>query len=573
MTEGHCDDGGTPGRGRHREHTITREMHRILIATLTAALALLPSSVFSPLASQQTRPERTSYAETSTHADVIAFIDSLEKAHPNTFVRGEIGRSGQGRSLPYLMLARPLVRDEREARASGKPIVYVQGNIHGGEIEGKDALLALVRDLLRDTRPNVLDSIVLIAVPIYNADGNEAFGPQDRLRGAQNGPQSVGNRPNAANLDLNRDYIKVEAPETRAAMQMFMRFDPHVFMDLHTTNGSYHGYALTYSPSLHPSAMDPLLAPAGPWTRDTLLPLVRERMRSRHKMETFDYGNFRGRDDVTSTQKAGWETYEHVPRFGTNYYGLRNRVSVLSEAYSHDPLERRVKATYLYVREVLAAVAEHRDVVMARTQRPATLSNAARVALRSRMTTTPFTAPVLVEALIATGDSIRYESGLRRGFRRSNVFTSVEMPVYDRFEATLLRPLPTAWLVPADDSAFIARLGWHGLELTEVTALGGSAGRVNAEQFVVDSILRAPRTFQGHNEVSLVGRWVPTRIDLRGRHLLVRATPQQALMAAILLEPESDDGLTTWNFLDAKLRVGAPHPVVRITGPLPRALR
>lgn len=542
--------------------------------TATAAFVFgLAASFASELGAQQTRAERSAYTETSTHADVVAFIDSLEKAYPNTFVRGEIGRSGQGRVLPYLLLSRPLVRDAAEARRSGKPIVYVQGNIHGGEVEGKEALLALLRDLIKDSRPNVLDSIVLVAVPIYNADGNDAFGPQERLRGAQNGPQSVGNRPNAANLDLNRDYIKVEARETAASMRMFAMFDPHVFMDLHTTNGSYHGYALTYSPSLHPAAMDPAFAPAGPFTRDTLLPLIRERMRSRHKLETFDYGNFRGRDDVTSTQKAAWETYEHVPRFGTNYYGLRNRVSILSEAYSHDPFERRVLATYHYVRETLRAVAEHGNTIIARTAAPAALPSTAAVALRSQMTTSPFTAPVLVEPLIATGDSIRYEPGLRRGFRRSNVFTAVSMPVYDRFEPTLRRVLPTAWIVPADDNAFIARLAYHGIELREITAAGASAGTVTAERFVIDSIVRAPRPFQGHQEVRLVGRWQPTRVDLRGRYLLVRPTPSQALLAAILLEPESDDGLTTWNFLDAKLQVGQPHPVVRITGPLPRSLR
>ena len=541
--------------------------------TATTALAFAATFMTASLGAQQTRAERSAYTETSTHADVVAFIDSLERAYPNTFVRGEIGRSGQGRVLPYLLISRPLVHDAAEARRSGKPIVYVQGNIHGGEIEGKEALLALVRDLLKDTRPNVLDSIVLVAVPIYNADGNDAFGPQERLRGAQNGPQLVGNRPNAANLDLNRDYIKVEAPETAASMRMFAMFDPHVFMDLHTTNGSYHGYALTYSPSLHPAAMDGALAPAGPFTRDTLLPLIRERMRSRHKLETFDYGNFRGRDDVTSTQKAGWETYEHVPRFGTNYYGLRNRVSILSEAYSHDPFERRVLATYHFVRETLRAVAEHRTTILARTARPAAMPANGGVALRSQMTTTPFTAPVLVEALIATGDSIRYEPGVRRGFRRSNVFTAVQMPVYDRFEPTLRRPLPTAWLVPGDDSAFVARLALHGLELRSIEAAGGSAGSVTVERFVVDSIVRAPRPFQGHQEVRLVGRWQSARMELRGKHYLVMASPRQALLAAILLEPESDDGLTTWNFLDASLRVGAPHPVVRITGPLPRALR
>ncbi|MBX3132338.1 MAG: hypothetical protein KF689_02970 [Gemmatimonadaceae bacterium] len=535
-----------------------------------------PSSVIRPLHAQQTRAESSAYTATSSHADVLGFLDSLQRAHPDAFVRGEIGTSGQGRALPYLLISRPLVRDAAEARRSGKPIVYVQGNIHGGEVEGKEALLALVRDLLRDARPNVLDSIVLVAVPIYNADGNDAFGPQERMRGSQNGPQLVGNRPNAQTLDLNRDYIKVEAPETAASMRMFALFDPHVFMDLHTTNGSYHGYALTYSPSLHPGAMDPVLAPAGPFTRDTLLPLIRQRMQARHRIETFDYGNFTGRDDVTNAQKSGWATYEHVPRFGTNYYGLRNRISILSEAYSHDPFERRVLATYHYVRETLSAVAEHRDVVLARTRRtgmPAALPASTAVPIRARMTTTPFTAPILVETLIPTGDSIRYEPGLRRGFRRSNVFTAVEMPVYDRFEATRTRTLPTAWLVPGDDTAFVARLGLHGLELTEISSQGGSAGTVNAERFIVDSIIRSPRNFQGHNEVRLEGRWEPTRVDLRGRFWLVRATPRQALLAAILLEPESDDGLTTWNFLDAALRVGAPHPVMRIIGPLPRTLR
>lgn len=543
--------------------TCVRSVMKVVVGALW-----LTSQVPGLASAQQTRAERTQYAETSTHADVVAYVDSLEKAFPNRFVRGEIGTTTQGRALPYLLVARPLVRNAAEAKASGKPIVYVQGNIHGGEVEGKEALLALLRDLFRQDGPNVLDSIVLVAVPIYNADGNDAFGPQERMRGSQNGPQLIGNRANGQNLDLNRDYIKIEAPETAASMRMFLEFDPHVFMDLHTTNGSYHGYALTYSPSLHPAAMDPALAPAGPWTRDTLLPLIRERMRSRHKMETFDYGNFPFPDDMASVEKKAWQTYEHVPRFGSNYYGLRNRVSILAEAYSHDPLERRVLASYHWVRETLSAVAENGATILARTAPRASLPGNAQVALRSRMTTQPFTAPVLVEALIPTGDSIRYEPGLRRGYRRSNVFTAVEMPVYDRFEATLLRGLPNGWLIGGADTAVLARLALHGIEVTPVT--GGS---VAGERFVIDSIVKSPRPFQGHNEVRLVGRWQRTTVQFRRGSYVVRATPRQALLAAILLEPESDDGLTTWNFLDAALQVGAPHPVQRITGQLPRTLR
>jgi len=368
-------------------------------------------------------------------------------------------------------------------------------------------------------------------------------------------------------LDLNRDYIKQEAPESRASLEMFRTWDPDVFVDLHTTDGSYHGYALTYAPSLHPAAMDAALAPAGAWTRDTLLPLLRTRMRERHGFETFDYGNFRGafegRDDPTSLRKAAWETYEHKQRFGTNYYGLRNRVSVLSEAYSHDPFERRVRSTSAYVTELLAAVAEHREVVLARTRGAALPRPGATVPLRAEMTRTPFRAPVLVEALVATGDSLRYEAGLRPGFRRTFDFVPVEMPVYDRFDGTLSRTMPHGWVVPANRPELLERLLAHGITVVTLDR----AQRLRGERFVVDSIVRAPRPFQGHQEVRLEGRWEATQLSLAAGALVVPADQPRALLAMLLLEPESDDGLTKWNFLDDALSVGAAHPVQRLLAP------
>ncbi len=132
--------------------------------------------------------------------------------------------------------------------------MYVKANIHAGEVEGKEALLALVRDLASQRGPNVLDSIVLIAVPIYNADGNERFAAVGQSHGAERTGDWLDQRANAQGLDLNRDYVKAEAPETRASLAMFNTWDPDVFVDLHTTDGSFHGYALTYSPSLNPAS-------------------------------------------------------------------------------------------------------------------------------------------------------------------------------------------------------------------------------------------------------------------------------------------------------------------------------
>ena len=539
---------------------------------LTATLLVL--SATTTAFAQQTRAERTSYTETSTHADVVAFLDSLDRAFPGRMVRGEVGHSGGGRAIQFVVLSRPIVRTPAEARASGKPIAYVQGNIHGGEVEGKEALQELMRDYLLLDRANVLDTIVLIAVPIYNGDGNDAMGPQERMRGSQNGPAMVGNRANGNQLDLNRDYIKIESPEARGSLAMFAAWDPDVFVDLHTTNGSYHGYGLTYSPSLHPAAMDGAIAPAGPWTRDTLLPELRNRMRTRRNVETFDYGNFvgafSGRDDPTKLEKGGWETYEHKPRFGTNYYGLRNRVSVLAEAYSHDPFERRVAVTKAYVGELLSLISEQRATVLARTRRPvAALAAAERpeVAIRATMTKTPFNALVLVEQLQATGDSVRYEAGLRPGFRRGERFTPVMMPVWDRFDATLTRALPEAWVLDGTQpKVVVEQLEAHGLTVTRLTEEWTGAG----ETFIVDSITKAARPFQGHQEVSVEGRWRAGTITLPAGALVVSARQPLAVLGAILLEPQSDDGLTTWNAFDDALKVGAAHPVRRLLQPFPR---
>jgi hypothetical protein len=501
-----------------------------------------------PLPAPSTRAERTNYLETSTYADVIGFLDSL-KALRAPYAFGSIGKTVEGREIPYVIASRPLVRTPQDARAAGKPIVYVQGNIHAGEVEGKEALQALLRDLAFAGAPGVLDSIVLIAVPIYNADGNERFGPQDRQRSEQNGPERVGQRPNAQGLDLNRDYVKAEAPETRASLAMFQAWDPDVFVDLHTTDGSFHGYALTYSPSLSPAA------PLGDYTRE-LLSVLRARVRDRAGYETFDYGNFAdafGREVSTDTVPRGWYTYDHRPRFGTNYFGLRNRVSILSEAYSHDPFERRVKSTYAFTRQLLSLVAERGRELKARAARSAPRE----VALRSALPANAPPQPVTFEVLARTGDSARTQPGVPRGLRRTGEMRTRAMPVFDRFTPTLVRALPEFYVVPVADTALIAALARHGIPTESVTLpqLGG-------EEFVVDSLVRNARPFQGHNEVRLVGRWrnVPA---FAFAHRLVSTRRPWGVLAAYLLDPESDDGFATWNAFDAVLAPGSVFPVRR----------
>lgn len=514
----------------------------------------------------KTRPERTGWTETSTYADVTAFIDSLRAISPTLHVT-RLGQSPSGKDIPMLVLSRPAVRTPAEARSLHRPIVYLQGNIHGGEVEGKEALLSLLRDLSMDGFPNVLDSVVIVAVPIYNIDGNDAMGPQERNRGAQNGPGVIGQRPNGQGYDLNRDYIKAEAPETRASLAMFRAWDPDVLVDLHTTNGSYHGYALTWAPPLNPAAIF-----TGPFTRDTVLPLLRDMLRTQMRIETFPYGNFVSQDSV----ERGWFTYDHRPRFGVNYYGLRGRVGILSEAYSHDPFATRIASTYAFTATLLSLIARHREEFLDRgrnADRQTTAftsagNNSPRIAIRSRLAPPSRVEDLLVEVLERTGDTMRTEPGLRPGIRRTGRVRVAKVPIVDRFEPVLEQTLPYAWVIPQAQDTIVRALRAHGLFVERTTA----PAELRAERFHIDSVIRAQRPFQGHQEMRLTGRWTTETMSVAAGTHVVRAGQPLGVLALYLLEPQSDDGFVTWNVMDPWLAVGAPYPlarvVERITAPL-----
>ena len=514
---------------------------------VVACLLMTIASIGGSQAKPQTRAERSGYTETSHYADVIAFIDSLRGRKELSF--GFIGKTTQGRDIPYVIASRPRVSTPAQARALGRPIVYVQGNIHAGEVEGKEALLALLRDLTSSARPNVLDSLILIAVPIYNADGNEKFASQEVNRGSQNGPEMVGERANGQGLDLNRDYVKAEAPETRASLAMFNKWDPDVFVDLHTTDGSYHGYALTYAPPLNPAS------PLGDFTRDYMLPALRQRMQARHGFATFDYGDFISDD----TLSKGWVTFDSRPRFGTNYYGLRGRIGILSEAFSHDPFKRRVQSTHAFVSEILSLVAMRAATLRIAIRRADELG-LGTIPIRSLMVAAPDSVEVVAEVLEHTGDSSRTEAGVPKGLRRTGTFHSMRMPVFERFKPTRRAQSPVAYAIPVSDTQAVRVLRLHGLT---VNALARPA-RAIAERFIVDSAISSPRLFQGHHEMSLVGHYTTESRNLPTGTYILRMAQPLSIVAAYLLEPESDDGLVTWNFFDSELKPGAAYPVMRL---------
>jgi hypothetical protein len=508
---------------------------------------LLALLLASRLAAQSTRPERTSFRETSSHADVLVFLDSLARATSDTRT-ATLTTSPEGRRVPWVVAARPVPAGPADAHRSGKPIVYLQANIHGGEVEGKEVAQMLLRDLTHGRRSPLLDSIVLMVVPIYNADGNERTGPGDQNRPGQNGPTVVGQNPNGMWLNLNRDYVKLEAPETRAAAELIAAWDPDLFIDLHTTNGSYHGYVLTYAPGLNPNSN-----PATDFVRDRFLPLVRERMQRRHGQQTFSYGNFRSQDPDSLT--LGWETYDARPRFGTNWMGLRGRLAVLSEGYSNADFRTRIQATYNFVAEVLSLAAEQRSAIKSVIQ-ASSRRKADSVAVRSML------APPTIQAVIAeiTKPAGEGTGGFARR-QRTGAYRSIRMPVFDRFTAARKELLPAAYLVPPGLRSVIDLLRRQGVAVDSLT----ERWRGSVQAFALESLTVAP-VFEGHRTVQAEGRWAGETRDTAitaGWYLISTAQPL-GILAAYLLEPASEDGVVTWNLLDREIQPGTTYPILRL---------
>jgi hypothetical protein len=502
------------------------------------------------LSAQQTRPERTAGAETSTYADVLGFLDSLERAGADVRI-GTLGTSPEGRPIPWVLAARPMVDNPPDAQRTGKPIIYLQGNIHSGEVEGKEAAQMLLRDLTLGPLRPLLDSVILLVVPIYNTDGNERPGLGDRNRPGQNGPAIVATSVNGQGLNLNRDYVKLEAPETRAALALIAAWQPDIFIDLHTTNGSYHGYALTWAPGLNPNS-----SPANDYTRDRFLPAIRERLQKRERIATFPYGNFRNQDPDSLV--LGWETYDPRPRFGTNSMGMRGRVAILSEGYSNDPFPARIHATYAFLRQVLSLAAEERTTLRQQVARSADWRPDS-IALRSAFAQ-PTRQDVIAEITRADGDG---NGGFARRVR-TGVFRAVRMPVFDRFMAVAQVARPAAYLLPPQHAHLAALLRAQGVVVERLTApwLG------EAEAFTVDSLQAAPFLFEGHRTVTVAGRWRPRPTEVGAGWFYVTTAQRDGVFAACLLEPASEDGLATWNYLDRDLRIGADAPILRVRAPL-----
>jgi hypothetical protein len=532
------------------------------LTLIVLALCALPAATLAQDAGVPrhplTRAERTDFRETTRYQEVVEFLEQLARRSDRLRL-ASFGFSVEGRALPLAVWGAPAA-DPEAVRGTGKVRVLVLANIHGGEVEGKEASLALLRDLVMGERPHWGDSLVLLVAPIYNADGNERVSLANR--GRQHGPLGgAGIRENAQGLDLNRDHTKLDSPEARSLVRLLSEYDPHLTIDLHTTNGTYHGYHLTYSPPLHPNT-DPSITRM---LREEWLPEVRRAMRQRHGWETYDYGNVPSAESPWAAPpgaEIGWYTFDHRPRFNNNYIGLRNRFVILSEAYSYLPFRERVAVTGDFVARILDFAHSRASPIRAATLeadlRPLE-GHPLAVQARPRRSTRP--AEILLGEVVEERNPYTGALMLRRG---ENV-RRVRMPEFVSFEPVETVAAPAAYLIPPELTGVKERLVAHGIAFRVLPR----TSVLRAERFRIDSLAVAPREFQGRLERQVWGAYEPADIAVPAGTVLVPFAQPLGRLAFTLLEPRSDDGFLNWGIDPGASGDGRYHPILRTSAPPP----
>ncbi|RPH25317.1 MAG: hypothetical protein EHM93_20040 [Bacteroidales bacterium] len=530
-------------------------MIRTLLLSLIVVFAL--TNVYGQNV-PQTLAERTNYESTSSYNDVLNFIDQIKKSSKLVAVEN-IGQTIEGRDIPLLIVANPLPKSPTDLINDKRVVVYIQANIHPGEVEGKEASLMYIRDLLKDKNSEILKNAVLLVCPNLNADGNERYSTKNRTN--QNGPKSVGVRYNAQMLDLNRDGMKVESPEMRGVIaNVINRWDPDVIMDCHTTNGAYHVEPVTFTWMMNPNGDRALIN----YMRDKMMPKVSSVLLEKYKTENCFYGEFVDMGDYSK----GWISYAAEPRYFTNYMGIRNRLSILNENYVYADFKSRVLGCYHLIHSLMdyssANSAEIKSIVkdadaktIAKGLNPSVADSFA-ITYEGRPTPNKVTIQTYeADKVVADNEWERYKKSDRR--------LDVTVDYIADYFATKNVKSPFAYILAIHDPAIINLLKLHGISVERLD----KTISLEVDKFVIEELKATPRLNQGHYNETVKGRFVKETKEFGAGTCIIRTSQRLGNLISYLLEPQTDDGLLFWNYFDKYLvpqwsRTYNPYPVYRV---------
>ena len=509
-------------------------------------LALLVTTTLAAAPGFETTFESSGGLRTGRLDEVVRLCHAFEAAYPGKARCSQFGTTPEGRPMLALALSGDGTLDPQTARSRRRPVILLQGGIHAGEIDGKDAELLLVRELLdgsataRDPALRaVREKVTLVFVPIFNVDGHERFGALHRPN--QVGPEESGWRVTSQNLNLNRDYAKADTPEMAAMLELLGAWDPVLYVDLHVTDGAM--FQPELSVQVQPWLGSSPLAEAGA----ALSRAMGDRLaRTGHLALTdFFYPEFVHHDDPQS----GFAMAEATPRFSQGYWAARNRLGMLVETHSWKPYARRVAVTLDTLRAVAAEAALHGEEWLAASRaadRKALKLPGSEVVLETtpgthtRTLSFPGYAYQRVPSEISGTLWTRYDPSTPEIWK---------IPLVDEIKPkTVVRAPAGGYVIPAGYAQVVAeRLKLHGILFQALP----ERSHVAVETFRASRTTPSPAVFEGRLGMSVDGQWKPEVRDLPAGSIYVPVAQPLGVLAMELLEPTAPDSFLAWGFFNA----------------------
>ncbi len=488
-------------------------------------IAAWPAAVFSAGDEWLTQYERSGYAETSRYDETVAFCRMLADASSYAEYRA-FGTSAEGRELPLLWIDKSQRRDT--------PLFFIVAGIHAGEIDGKDAGLTLLRDvLIFNKHRGLLDSIRIAFVPIFNVDGHERWSKYSRSN--QIGPKEMGWRTTAQNLNLNRDWLKADTPEMQAMLRLINELKPDFLADIHVTDGADWQYVITYALGVHENELEPLHY----YNAERFLPSVKTKLHDAG-LEFTTYGSFRKPNDVQS----GMELETAEPRFSSGYGTVINRPFMLIETHSLKDYRTRVTATYEFLKSAIETLKEQAPELQA-ANRAADSVSSSLAGKSYALSWNLAKDSTMIEFL---GVDYEFVSSLISGdkvVRWGTTPKTYRIPVFDRHEPGDTLVAPHAYVIPPQWYALIQDvLTAQGLTVMSLT----KATQVAVESCRFSNVSFATRPYEGRYRVDFTATSFADTLALPTGSIILPLDQPRAQIAIHLLEPRGPDSFVRWGF-------------------------
>jgi hypothetical protein len=500
-----------------------------------AAASLAASTKDSPR-DLLTTGEKSDWNETAPYAEAVEISHRLERA--SRFVKVlDIGTTPEGRTMIGLVVSKDRAFTPEAAAKTGKVIIMIQSGIHAGEIEGKDTVLMLIRDMTVGKRfAGWLDHAIFVVVPVFNVDGHEYFSPYHRP--SQNGPKSTGQRANAQRLNLNRDYIKADTPEMRAWLRLFNAWMPDFHIDNHVTDGSDMQYDVTWDMARNQDIAEP----AGTWVRDRFVPELDKRMAADGHLVA-PYGALR---NVNGKREFFMEVFS--PRYSHLYSAVQNRPSLLVETHSLKTAKTRAWANYDIMRHSI-------DTILLD---PEGLRKAVREADRdmSSRAGNRGAAPVYLAGKVSDKSHPLVYHALKIGPFQSEVtgasvtrylaeHDDLDTQIHDTIDTTIEAQMPLGYLIPSAWKEAADLLALHGVEMQRTT----KPIEQEFETYRFSKVTYGGGPQEGHIAVNFDAELVKEKIAIPVGSYWVPLKQRRSRLVLSMLEPQAPDSLAHWGLM------------------------